>query len=262
MAVLRSPAGCPWDREQTLQTLAPYVQEEAAEVVDAIERDDVEHLRDEVGDLLFEGVFLAQVTSEAGQFTAADALRAVSEKLIRRHPHVFAQSAPPGTSEAAIESPAQVVEQWDQIKAREKTGRGSTREGLLDGVPRSLPALAAALDIGRRVAKVGFDWPTAGEVLNKIEEEIHELRAELAPAAEGPDPARVADELGDLLFSVAQLARQLNADPEAALRAANRKFRRRFDALERDVRAGGQEVASLPPEDLEARWQDVKRRER
>jgi MazG family protein len=261
MRVLRSPAGCPWDREQTLRTLAPYVQEEAAEVVDAIDRDDPDELREEIGDLLFEGVFLAQVTTEAGRFTVADALRAICDKLIRRHPHVFAQPAPAGASEDAVQSPAQVVHQWDQIKSREKAARGQVGDRVLDGVARSLPALAAALDIGRRVAKVGFDWPTAAEVLDKIEEEIRELRAELPPAASEPDPERAADELGDLLFSVAQLARQMGLDPEAALRAANRKFRRRFDALEDDVRADGQRMTDLALGDLEARWQKVKRRE-
>nr|MCU0256824.1 MazG family protein [Vicinamibacterales bacterium] len=256
MRALRSPAGCPWDHEQTFRTLAPYVQEEAAEVVDAIERDDPAGICEEVGDLVFEGVFLAQVGAEHGQFTAVDALRAVCEKLIRRHPHVFAQPAPAGASDEAVETPHQVKDQWARIKAREKEARTGRRPHLLDQVPRSLPALSGAFDIGRKVARVGFDWPSPGEVLDKIEEEIGELRAELvpstagaraaappsaasgagaaAPAAPGagesspaPAQARIAEELGDLLFSVAQLARALGLDPEAALREANRKFRRR-----------------------------------
>jgi len=276
MATLRSPDGCPWDREQTLRTLAPYVQEEAAEVVDAIDRGDPGALCEEVGDLIFEGVFLAQVAAEAGEFTVADALRTVCEKLVRRHPHVFAQPAPAGTSERAVETPAEVLDQWDRIKAGEKQAKTGRAPRVLDAVPRSLPALSASCDIGRHVAKIGFDWPAPGEVLDKIEEEIAELRAELARAGDegrgqgssscGRSPAggptgamaRVADELGDLLFSLAQLARKLDIDPEAALRDANRKFRRRFDALEDGVRADGHEIGALGLEALEARWRAVK----
>lgn len=276
MRTLRSPDGCPWDRQQSLRTLAPYVLEEAAEVVDAIERDDAPGVCEEVGDLVFEGVFLAQVAAEAGQFTAADAVRVVCEKLVRRHPHVFAQPAPAGASDVAVETASQVVDQWDRIKAREKAAGDSRAPRLLDAVPRSLAALATSLDIGHKVASVGFDWPTPAEVLDKIEEEIEELRAELVPrpgsspdpqvprSPEPPsiDPARVADELGDLLFSLAQLARKLDIDPEAALRAANRKFRRRFDALEDGVRADGLDLASQGLPALEARWQVVKAAER
>lgn len=282
MRLLRAPEGCPWDRAQTLRTLAPYVLEEAAEVVDAIERDDPQAVCEEVGDLVFEGVFLSQVAAEDGAFTVADALRGICAKLIRRHPHVFAQPAPPGASEAAVETPAEVVDQWDRIKAREKQARQDRPPRLLDGVPRSLPALAAAGDIGRRVAKVGFDWPSPAQVIDKIEEELEELRAELAPAQSsasavpatpdaGQDPpaapadagatARVAEELGDLLFSAAQLARALGIDPEAALRAANRKFRRRFDALEARVRDDGLDFDQLDLAALEAHWQAVKAEE-
>ena len=206
---------------------------------------------------------------------AAEALRVVCEKLIRRHPHVFAQPAPAGASELTVETASQVVDQWDRIKAREKAAGDGRAPRLLDAVPRSLAALATSLDIGHKVASVGFDWPTPSEVLDKIEEEIDELRAELAPgpgstsdpqALTSPDPqsprspelplidpARVADELGDLLFSLAQLARKLDIDPEAALRAANRKFRRRFDALEDGVREEGLDLASLGLAALEAR---------
>lgn len=269
MRALRSPAGCPWDREQTLRTLAPYVQEEAAEVVDAIERGDAHGLCEEVGDLVFEGVFLAQVSADEGGFEAVDALRHVCEKLIRRHPHVFAQPAPPGTSADSVETPGQVKDQWDRIKAGEKEARTGRAPHVLDTVPRSLPALAAASDIGRKVAKVGFDWPSAGEVLHKVEEEIAELRAELVPgeghqAAERSSAAahaRTAEELGDLFFALAQLARKLDIDAEAALRDANRKFRRRFDALEDGVRAEGLDIATLGLEALEARWSKVKAQE-
>jgi MazG family protein len=269
MRALRSPDGCPWDRQQTLRTLAPYVQEEAAEVVDAIERDDTNGLRDEIGDLLFEGVFLAQLTSEAGHFTAADAVRAACEKLIRRHPHVFEQPVPPGASEGPVETPSQVVEQWYQIKAREKPAR-DTPAGLLDGIPAALPALVAANQIGRRVARVGFDWPGPRDVIDKIAEELDELRDELPPrdregvAAGAPiDRDRVAEELGDLLFSVAQLARALDLDPEAVLRAANRKFRARFGALEAGARADGiDDLSTLTLAQMERRWQAVKDAER
>lgn len=265
MRTLRSPQGCPWDREQSLRTLAPYVQEEAAEVVDAIERDDVAGVKEEIGDLVFEGVFLAQVTAEAGQFSAVDSLRNVCEKLIRRHPHVFAQPAPDGASAHEVDTPERVIAQWDQIKARERHAAPSGPKRLLDGVPRSLPALAAAHDIGRKVAAVGFDWPTAGEVLDKIEEEIRELRAELDPPPSANETARdhrererIAEELGDLLFSIAQLARSLGLDPEAALREANRKFRRRFDAVEDRVRAEGRVLSESGLQTLESHWQAVK----
>lgn len=265
MQILRSPCGCPWDREQTLRSLAPYVLEEAAEVIDAIETDRMPALCEEVGDLIFEGVFLAQVASEAGHFTVGDALRTVTEKLIRRHPHVFSQAPPDGTSAGPVETPSEVVDQWHRIKAREKAGRPEG-DHLLDGVANALPALAAAHAIGQRVARVGFDWPSPASVIDKVAEELEELRdalsADEAPAASRAVPTdqgeRLAEELGDLLFSVAQLARQLGIDPEAALRAANRKFRRRFDALEDEVRRAGQSWASLTPEDLEAYWATVK----
>ena len=205
LRALRSPEGCPWDREQTLRTLAPFVQEEAAEVVDAIERDDLEGLREEMGDLVFEGVFLAQLTAEGGHFSIADSVRTVCEKLVRRHPHVFVQAAPPGASDAAVETAQQVVSQWADIKAQEKAARRDTG-GVLDGVPASLPALAAARDIGTRVAKVGFDWPTPSEVLDKVQEEVGELRAELnaqpGPPADATTLARADEEIGDLLFAL------------------------------------------------------------
>jgi MazG family protein len=262
LRTLRSPDGCPWDREQTLRSLAPFVQEEAAEVVDAIERDDVEGLREEIGDLVFEGVFLAQLTAESGHFSIADSVRTVCEKLTRRHPHVFTQPPPPGASASAVETAQHVVAQWADIKAREKATRGD-RGGVLDGVPASLPALAAAREIGRKAARVGFDWPTAGEVLDKVEEEIRELRAELAPSDGNPPDeatlARAHEELGDLLFALAQLSRKLGLDPEASLRAANRKFRARFAALERAVRDEGiGDLSALTLEQLEERWQRVK----
>ena len=267
LRALRSPEGCPWDREQTLRTLAPYVQEEAAEVVDAIERDDLPGLREEIGDLVFEGVFLAQLTSESGQFAIADSLRLACEKLIRRHPHVFRQPAPPGASESAVETPEQVVAQWADIKAREKASR-SMPGGVLERVPASLPALSGAHELGRHAATVGFDWPTPGEVLDKVREEIEELRVELQPVGRDPQDAsaqplaRVEEEIGDLLFALAQLARKAGLDAERALRGANRKFRTRFRALERLAREDGiEDLSTLTLDQLEAIWERVKRAE-
>jgi MazG family protein len=261
LRLLRSPGGCPWDREQSLRSLAPFVQEEAAEVVDAIERDDLDGLREEIGDLVFEGVFLAQLTAESRHFSIADSIRLVCEKLIRRHPHVFTQPPPPGASGTAVETASHVVAQWADIKAREKAARGD-RAGVLDGVPAALPALAAACDLGRKAARVRFDWPTAVEVIDKVQEEIAELRHELRPAGTAPDEtalARIDEELGDLLFALAQLARKLGLDPEASLRAANRKFRARFGALERTARDEGiDDLSALTLDQLEARWQRVK----
>ena len=263
LRALRSPDGCPWDREQTLRSLAPFVQEEGAEVVDAIERDDLEGLREEIGDLVFEGVFLAQLTAEAGHFSIVDSVRTVCEKLIRRHPHVFSQPPPPGTSASAVETAEHVVAQWADIKAREKASRGGTG-GALEGVPVSLPALATARELGRKAAHEGFDWPTAGEVLDKVQEEIAELRAELTgeggPSLDAAALARADEEIGDLFFALAQLARKLGLDPEASLRAANRKFRARFGALERTAMAEGiGDLAALTLDQLEERWQRVKR---
>jgi MazG family protein len=250
MRVLRSPDGCPWDREQTPASLAPFVLEEAHEVVDAIERGDLRGLAGEVGDLIFEGVFLAQLCAEAGVFTAADALHHVNEKLIRRHPHVF--TAEPAA--AAVTSATDVVEQWEAIKARERAGAQASRAGTLDGIPRTLPALLAAHEIATRVSAVGFDWTRAEDVVSKIEEEVAELRQ----AVEDEPPARAAEELGDLLFAIASLARKLGLEPEAALRAANRKFAARFRALEEEVERRGHRVEALPLEELEAIWQAVK----
>jgi MazG family protein len=256
MRLLRSPEGCPWDRAQTPATLAPFVLEEAHEVVDAIERGDLGALAGEVGDLIFEGVFLAQLGADAGAFTAADALHHVNEKLIRRHPHVFAGAATsPDAPAPMVSTPAGVVEQWEEIKARERAGAQASWAGALDGIPRTLPALLTAHEIATRVSAVGFDWARAEDVVAKIEEEVAELRRALADET----PARAAEELGDLLFAIASLARKLGLEPEAALRAANRKFAARFRALEEEVERRGQRVEALPLDDLEAIWQGVKR---
>jgi MazG family protein len=250
MRVLRSPTGCPWDREQTLDTLLPFVLEEAHEVVEAVERRDLDELKGEIGDLMFEGVFLAQLTAETGAFTITDALNDVRAKLVRRHPHVFAPDA--GT--AAITTPEAVKERWDAIKVAERAEKGRERTSQIDGVPAGLPALLRAARISSKAAKVGFEWPTPDQVLEKIDEETAEVRSALA---EG-DRDHVAEEVGDLLFAVANLARKLDLDPEALLRAATRKFSARFRAMEARLQAAGTPVGTTSLEVMEAAWQAVK----
>jgi nucleoside triphosphate diphosphatase len=253
MRLLRSPAGCPWDRAQTLASLARYVIEEAHEVVDAIERHDLEDLRGEVGDLVFEGVFLAQVASDGGAFDIVSALRSVTDKLVRRHPHIFDSGAE--SSAERVRTPGQVVAQWDEIKEREREESGRPPPGPMDGIPRALPALHAAYEIGRRAEKVRFDWERATHVLDKIEEEVAELRN----AVEGEGTERTAEEMGDLLFTLANLARKLHVEPEAALRDANRKFLERFRRLETLVASSGRSWEDLTLEEMEALWQQVKK---
>ena len=247
MRRLRGPDGCAWDREQTLESLRGFVLEETYEVLDAIDSGNHEALRGEIGDLIFEGVFLAQVEADEGRFTVADALRAITEKLIRRHPHVFGEQAASPTS-------GQVVEQWEQIKAREQKDAGE-RRSLLRGLPRALPSLLKAHEIGTRVAAVRFDWTGTGDVLDKIDEEVAELRQ--AVTAEGP--ARAEEEMGDLLFSIAQLARKLGIEPESALRKANDKFSARFEKLEHAFESRGESVHEATLEQMEAEWQRVKK---
>jgi tetrapyrrole methylase family protein/MazG family protein/ATP diphosphatase len=247
MARLRSPDGCPWDGEQTIESLRGFVLEETYEVLDAIDRGDHEALRGEIGDLLFEGVFLAQVEADAGRFTVADSLRAITAKLIRRHPHIFETKA------SHVRTAGQVVEQWEQIKAREQKDAGE-RRSLLRGVPKALPSLLRAHEIGTRVAAVGFDWAATGDVVNKIEEEVSELRR--AVASEGQ--RRTEEEMGDLLFSIANLARKLGIEPESALRKANEKFSARFEQLERAFEARGESIHGATLEQMEAEWATVK----
>lgn len=246
MRRLRGPRGCPWDREQTLASLRGFVLEETYEVLDAIDRADHAALQGEIGDLLFEGVFLAQIASDDGHFAVTDSLRAITTKLIRRHPHVFGAGA-------IIRTPGQVVEQWEQIKAREQSDAGE-RRSLLRGVPRALPSLLRAHEIGSRVAAVGFDWAAASDVVAKIEEEVAEVRR----AVDSEGAARTEEEVGDLLFSIANLARKLGIEPESALRKANEKFSARFEALEHNFEARGQSVHDATLEEMEAEWQRVK----
>ena len=246
MRRLRGPDGCPWDRQQSIHSLRGFVLEETYEVLDAIDNDDHEALRGEIGDLLFEGVFLAQIESDEGRFDIVDSLNAITEKLIRRHPHVF------GTAQG-VDTAGKVVEQWEQIKAREQKDAGR-RRALLSGVPRAMPSLLRAHEIGTRVAAVGFDWARSEDVVDKIEEEVHELRGALTHETR----ERAEEEMGDLLFSIASLARKLGIEPESALRKANEKFTARFEALEHRFEQRGRSVHDATLDEMEEVWAAVK----
>ncbi len=257
MARLRDPvSGCPWDREQTFATIAPYTIEEAYEVADAIERNDMVDLPDELGDLLFQVVYHARLAEEAGRFDFADVARAIADKMVRRHPHVFGAHVSGAHVFGAHAFADGEDAGWEEHKRRERAAK--RQRGTLDGIPAGLPALTRALKLTTRAARVGFDWPDAPHVLDKLEEEAAELRAEFADA----DPARLADEMGDLLFVAANLARKLGLDPETCLRGANAKFARRFSAVEQRVEAAGSTLADAGLEQMEAHWQAVKQSER
>jgi ATP diphosphatase len=247
MARLRGPDGCPWDREQTFDSIKKHTLEETYEVFDAIERRDWPDLKDELGDLLLQVLFYAQMADEAGHFTLAEVASSLNAKLIRRHPHIFA-------GEQATDSAA-VLRNWEQIKRSEKKAASTENASMLDDVPRSMPALLEAAKLGSRAAKVGFDWPDSTGLFDKLNEEIGELRAELPVSADST--ARMEEELGDVLFTAVNLARHLKVDPESALRAANAKFRRRFAAME--SAGGGREglEARSAPE-LEELWNKAK----
>jgi MazG family protein len=247
MARLRGPGGCPWDREQTFESLRGFVLEETYEVLDAIDRRDHGDLREEIGDLLFEGVFLAQIADDEGRFDVADSLRTITAKLIRRHPHIFGD----GTSD--ISTPGQVLEQWEQIKAREQKDAGE-RRSLLRGIPKALPALLRAHEIGTRVGAVGFEWARTTDVVAKIEEEVAEVRR----AVESEGSARIEEEIGDLLFAIANLSRRLGVEPESALRKANEKFSARFEAVEQALEARGRSVHDSSLDEMDAEWERVK----
>ena len=253
MRRLRGPDGCPWDREQTIDSLKPFVLEETYEVLEAIDRHDHAALREELGDFVFEAVFLAQLEAEAGEFTIADSLQCVADKLVRRHPHVFKRDE----GESALDTAGQVRTRWEEIKAQER-GAGPTAKTLLSGIAPALPALLRAYHIGVRAASVGFDWPTPGGIVDKIEEEVDELREVVD--ADGPiDQTRAEEEMGDLLFSIANLSRKLGIEPETALRKANDKFTSRFGALEKAVADSGRAMKDVTLDDLEREWQRVKR---
>ncbi len=251
MARLRAPNGCPWDRKQTHQTLKPYLLEEAYEVLQAIDEGNDAELRQELGDVLLQVVFHAQIAAEEQRFDIYDVVETLREKLIRRHPHVF--------GEATAQDAQAVTRNWERIKAQEKADAGQVMgpPSVLDGVSPRMPALIEARQLTERAAYYDFDWPDAIAVLDKLDEEARELRAALG----SPDtaPQQIAEEVGDLLFVVVNLARKLQLDPEATLKAANRKFRRRFTALEQALAAQGKTLSESHPDELNAIWESVKR---
>ena len=251
MARLRDPVGgCPWDQAQTFATIAPYTIEEAYEVADAIERGDLPHLKDELGDLLLQVVFHARMAEELGAFAFEDVATAICDKMIRRHPHVFAGES--------YDSIAAQTESWEAIKAAERQAKGAGAGGVLDDVPAGLPALLRAVKLTKRAGRVGFDWPSTKEVMDKLREEIAELEAEI----DAGDQAKARDELGDLLFVCANLARKLDVDPEDALRAANAKFTRRFGFIEAALAADGRGPAQSTLAEMEDLWTAAKRAEK
>jgi XTP/dITP diphosphohydrolase/ATP diphosphatase len=261
MARLRAPGGCPWDREQTFDSIMPYTLEETYEVFDAIERRAWPELKDELGDLLLQVLFYAEMAADAGYFTLRDVADNLSEKLIRRHPHVFGDVA-------AADANA-VLRNWEQIKIQEKQARGAREEksakpdpeepsSMMDDIPRSMPAMLEARKLGSRAAKVGFDWPSVDGLFDKLAEETHELREELTI---GTQNERVAEELGDLLFTVVNLTRHLRVDPEFALRKTNAKFRLRFAAMEQEA-DGRAQMEAMPADELEQLWSRAKSSEK
>ncbi len=249
MARLRAPDGCPWDRRQTFDSIKPYLLEETYEVLDAIDRRAWPQLAEELGDLMLQAVFFAQMASEEGLFTIADSLDAIAEKLIRRHPHVFAG--------ASAETPEQVKQRWDQIKLEEKQAAGREREGWLEGVPRAQPALMEAQQLTAKAAAVGFDWQQAGQVLEKLAEELRELDE----ARRRGIQEEIKEEIGDLLFVLVNLARLLKVDAEQALREANVKFRSRFGYLEKKLNEQGRSLDEATLEEMDRFWDEAKKQE-
>jgi tetrapyrrole methylase family protein/MazG family protein len=249
---LRGPDGCPWDSEQTYETLRGYLLEECYEVVEALDASDRAALREELGDLLFQIVFLARLGKEEEAFTAADVVQGIADKMIRRHPHVF------GTDRA--ETSEQVLRRWEEIKRAEKPSAPAEQHvgAVLSGVPRALPALLKAQRLSTKAARVGFDWPADPDVLDKVAEEVAELRG----ALDQGDRRQVAEELGDILFTLANLARRLGVDAEAALERANEKFRQRFCAVERELERRGIPIESAGLSTLDRIWEEVKAKER
>jgi MazG family protein len=251
MARLRAPGGCPWDRKQTFDTIKAYLLEESYEVMDAIDRRDWSGLAEELGDLMLQPVFFAEMAADEGLFDICDSLDAINQKLIRRHPHVF--------GDATAETPEDVKQRWDEIKKREKTAKNHPPENsILGGVPRNIPALVEAEKITQRAAGAGFEWPDVAGVLEKLQEEAEELAAARATAQQ----TEIEHEIGDLLFTVVNLARFLKVDPEQALRKTNGRFRARFAHLERRVAANGSALFDTPLEQMEELWQEAKRIEK
>ena len=260
MARLRDPQdGCPWDLEQDFSTIAPYTIEEAYEVADAIDRNDLDGLKDELGDLLLQVVFHAQMAAEQGAFGFDDVVTAIADKMVRRHPHVFADAR------AADARPADAQEQtatWEQIKRAERAAAGELDDSALAGISRGLPEWQRALKLQSRAARTGFDWPGPEPVIAKLHEEIEEVRAEFGRGAVEANRERLQDEIGDLLFVAANLARHAQVDVGAALRHANHKFERRFRAMEALAQAAGTPLPTLSLQQQEACWEQVKRQER
>jgi MazG family protein len=258
MRRLRAPDGCPWDREQTLQTLRPFLLEETYEALDAIDRGDRDDLREELGDLLFEVVFLARICEESGAFTMTDAIDTIATKLVRRHPHVF------GDADRA-RSAEEVLGRWEDLKREERAAAGAAPKTTLGGVPKTLPGLLRAYEYGSRAASVGFDWERATDVIAKIEEEVAEVREgvtasrDTRDARAGDASERLEEEVGDLLFAIANLSRKLGIEPETALRRANDKFLARFSRLERHFMERGESMKAAGLDALEAEWQRLKR---
>lgn len=253
MARLRGPDGCPWDKEQTFDTIKRYTLEETYEVFDAIERRAWPELKDELGDLLLQVLFYAQMASDAGYFDIYDVAENLNAKLIRRHPHIF--------GDVKADDSSTVLRNWEQIKSEEKKLSGAEHASLLDNIPRTMPATLEARKLGSRAAKVGFDWPDSQGLFEKLSEEIAELKAELAPNKEQEqvqiESSAIEEEMGDLLFTVINLARHLDVDPESALRKTNAKFRRRFAAMEMEA-GGADALAALAPGQLEELWSQAK----
>jgi MazG family protein len=260
MARLRSPEGCPWDREQTYETLAPMLLEEAYEAFEAVEEAREGRpleLRDELGDLLFQIVFYAQVASEREEFTIQDVCEAIHSKMVRRHPHVF--------GDATVRDNDELLRNWEAMKAEEKRAAGKDASAedssLLDGVSRKAPALMEAHQLSTKAARVGFDWQRLEDIFDKLHEEIDELRAAISLHAESEaesDHTRVREELGDLLFAVTNIARHLRVEPEAALKSTNRKFRRRFRHIEEGLRKRGRALDAATLDEMQSLWQEAK----
>jgi MazG family protein len=253
MAKLRAPDGCPWDREQDFADIARYTIEEAYEVADAIAQNDMTHLREELGDLLFQTVFHSRIAEEAGHFSLDDVSDDLVRKMVRRHPHVFGDGHKRNAEEQVLE--------WEEVKAQERAAKGETErenKSLLDDVALALPALMRAEKLQKRAARVGFDWPNLDGVIDKIVEEAQEV----AEAAESQDPDSIEDEMGDLLFAVTNLARKLGVDPEVALRRTNDKFTRRFKSVEVDAKTVGKALPEMSLEEMDALWNAAKRAER
>ena len=247
MQKLRGPDGCPWDRKQTLSSLKPFVIEESYEVVDAIDRDDRAGLAEELGDFLLQAVFIAELTREEGSFDIYDAITAIHDKLVRRHPHVF------GDVEAS--DAEEVLVNWEKLKNEE---RKAENKSVLAGVPQSLPALLRAGRLTEKAARVGFDWRRTEDVFRKLDEEIAELHEAIASG----DATQIHDEVGDLLFTIANIARKLNVNAEEALQSTNRKFTRRFGSMESQVRETNRNVDDLTLEEMDALWDEAKAAER